>query len=65
MKMQISKAELQRFWRFPFIKFDRQPINADNVFSLSCITPGPTFWTRADKSLIESSATEAFLSQQF
>ena len=62
--MQMSRAELRRFCLFPSTKHERDLIKLVRVFSLKCIKADPTFSIKTAKSLIESSATEEFLSQQ-
>ncbi len=65
MYRQISKAELCRVCLLPSIRFERHFIRQVNAFSLRFIIADPTFCISTDNSLIDSSAIEAFLSQQY
>lgn len=62
--MQISKAKHLKLGLFPSTKFERHFISVVRVFSVNCMMPAPTFWIKAARSLIDSSATTLFLSHE-
>ena len=65
MNRHISKAAVHRDGLFPSTNEERHFIRELKVFSPNCMMPDPTCLMRAVSNLMESSATETFLSQQY